>query len=188
MSILDYIDSLQDKIEGLFVNDAGELVECSAPEVTSDDLVNPNVRAFLMCIRVCEGTAGPNGYRTSFGGKLFDDFSHHPQLSAPFTQTNGQTNTSTAAGAYQFMPKTWAAMQKALGLADFSPLNQDRAGVELVRRAKALEDVKAGNFVEALRKCSTVWMSLPFSTHPQPMKTVEYCRQAYLSNGGMIAE
>lgn len=187
MSILDYIDSIQGKIEGLFVNDAGELVECSAPEVTSDDLVNPNVRAFLMCTRVLEGTAGPNGYRTSFGGKLFDDFSKHPQLSAPFVQTDGKPNSSTAAGAYQFMPKTWNAIQRALALPDFSPLSQDRAAVELIRRAHALEDVKSGNFVEALRKCSVVWMSFPFSTHPQPTKTVEVARFAYLSNGGTIA-
>lgn len=189
MSILDYFDILQGKIEGLFIDEAtGELVECNAPPVTADDLLDENVRAFLMCLRVCEGTAVPDGYRMMFGRKLFNDFSRHPNVSIAFTQTDGRTNTTTAAGAYQFMFKTWSMVQKALGLPDFSPIYQDRAAVELIRRAQALEDVKAGRFVEAIRKCSPVWASLPYAPpeYKQPTKTMEFARQAYLSNGGSI--
>lgn len=41
---------------------------------------NKNVEAFLFTIRRAEGTAGVNGYRTMFTGKLFDDYSKHPNI------------------------------------------------------------------------------------------------------------
>lgn len=188
MSILDYFDAVQAKIEGLFQDEQGNEVECTAPPVVASDLENENVRAFLMAIRVCEGTAGPAGYQTLFGGKQFDGFAQHPNQRIPFTQTDGKQNFSTAAGAYQFLAPTWAGLQKSIGLQTFSPANQDRGAIELIRRVGALEDVKAGNFVEAIDRCATVWASLPASKYPQPKRTLEFARRAYLSNGGVIAE
>lgn len=85
-----------------------------------------NLRAFLYLIRYCEGTAGENGYRTQFGGGLFDSFDDHPRQ-AITRKLGGKDLTSTAAGAYQFLSRTWDECAKALSLPDFSPESQDRA-------------------------------------------------------------
>jgi len=42
-----------------------------------EQMTRSNLPAFLMTIRSCEGTAGDDGYKTLFGGKLFDT---HPPL------------------------------------------------------------------------------------------------------------
>ena len=38
-----------------------------------------NLRAFLQTIRQAEGTAGPDGYRTMFGGDLINSYADHPR-------------------------------------------------------------------------------------------------------------
>lgn len=141
--------------------------------------INGNVRAFLWVIRHCEGTPGPNGYRTIFGGSLFDDFSKHPGIYIPFGKTR-----SSAAGAYQFLERTWKALAKQHGFKDFSPESQDQGAVELIRGRNALKDVEEGRFESALRKCSPEWASLPFSTYGQPTKKLEFCKQIYEQYGG----
>jgi muramidase (phage lysozyme) len=112
---------------------------------------NDNVKAFLMMIRHAEGTAGANGYRTLFGGKLFNDYAQHPRVKVPFRNTY-----STAAGAYQFLYSTWYRLSLKLGLKDFSPESQDKACIELIREKNALEDVKNGNFESAIKKIAKV--------------------------------
>ena len=62
-----------------------------------------NLSAFLMMIRACEGTDGPDGYRTLFGGKLFADYSDHPNVRQSFRQTDGTIRFTTATGPYQFI-------------------------------------------------------------------------------------
>lgn len=188
MSILDYIDSVQARIEGLFKDNEGTLAECTAPPVTADDLLNENVRAAIMMVRVCEGTGGPDGFRMLFGGKLFDGFAAHPNVRIPFTQTDGVQNFSTAAGAGQFLSATWASIEKRLGFHGFTPQQQERGFVELFRQVGALNDIKAGQFVTFVNKLGKLWASMPSSIYPQPKRTMEFARRAYLSNGGVIAE
>jgi lysozyme len=105
---------------------------------------DPNVQAFLTLVRTGEGTTGPNGYRTLFGGGLFDSFADHPNIAV----TRG-TLTSTAAGAYQILYRTWLEAKAALGLTDFSPASQDAAAIWLIQRRGALADVQAGRFDSA---------------------------------------
>ena len=149
--------------------------------------LTPNMNAFLATIRACEGTSGPNGYRTLFGGDLFDSFADHPRTPVPFRQTDGKQNFSTAAGAYQFIARTWDRVAAKLGLRDFGPASQDAAAVELIRQAGALDDVNAGRLRDALDKCAPVWASLPASTYPQPKRTYAFAERAYLNNGGTLA-
>src|SRR5687768_5865863 len=85
---------------------------------------NANCAAFMHMIRVGEGTADEDGYRRMFGGELFDSFADHPRK-AITKKLGGKPITSTAAGAPQFLARTWDECAKALGLADFSPVNQD---------------------------------------------------------------
>lgn len=138
-------------------------------------LQNPNVQAFLMLIRTGEGTANANGYRTLFGGRLFDGFADHPRI----TVTAGGY-TSTAAGAYQFLSKTW----DGLGLPDFSPGMQDLGAVMLIKRRGALADVIAGRLGAAIAKCNKEWASLPGSPYGQPTMTATRAASLFAQWGG----
>jgi len=146
----------------------------------------PNVRAFLAMIRNAEGTAGRNGYRTLFGGELFDHFADHPRI-AVTRSLGGAPLTSTAAGAYQFLARTWDEVRAALELGDFSPEAQDVAAVYLIRRRGALVDVRAGLFDVAVSKVSREWASLPGSPYGQPVKSLEHVRAVYADAGGSFA-
>lgn len=153
---------------------------------TDLDLSNANLQAFLRMIRYAEGTASANGYRMLFGGGLFEGYDDHPRT--PVTATlGGKRITSTAAGAYQFLERTWDDIKRAAGVSDFSPESQDRAAAALIRRRGALADVYAGRFSEAVRKCAREWASLPGSPYGQPVKTMAQVTAAYQGAGGWIA-
>lgn len=151
------------------------------------DALNGNVQAFLWVIRNCEGTAGENGYRTLFGGSLFDSFKDHPNILKTFKLKKGGTLSSTAAGAYQILKRTWDGLRKNHPgmFPDFSPSSQDLAAIALIRGRKALADVEEGRFDIAIRKCALEWASLPGSPYGQPTKTLEFCKQIYEQHGGV---
>jgi muramidase (phage lysozyme) len=148
-------------------------------------MMSANLRAFLWMIRVCEGTSGPDGYRTMFGGGLFASFRDHPRK-AITKPLGSRTITSTAAGAYQFLAKTWDECAAALGLTDFGPESQDRAAAFLIKRRGALADVEAGRIEAAIAKCAKEWASLPGSPYGQPVKTLEKCLMVYRAAGGLL--
>ena len=149
-------------------------------------LADTNVRAFLHVIRAGEGTADEDGYRRQFGGELFTDFSRHPNRA--ITKTLGDKQlTSTAAGAYQFLGRTWSECQAALNLPDFSPASQDLAAVFLIARRKGLEHIIAGRLEQAIAACANEWASLPGSPYGQPTKTLAQCHAVYKQHGGTYA-
>lgn len=134
-------------------------------------LQSPYVRAFLGALRWCEGTDGPNGYRTLFGGSTFDSFDDHPRR--PITARLGaRTITSTAAGAFQFLSKTWDGLVRQYGFSDFSPKNQDLGAVALIDGRRALDSLLAGDFESTIKLCAREWASLPGSPYGQPVKTM----------------
>ena len=143
-----------------------------------DDL---NVRAFLAALRLGEGTKGPDGYRTMFTGRLFDSFHDHPRQ---VNHANGID--STAAGAYQFLSKTWDGLVKQYGFDDFSPANQDLACIALIHGRGALDDVVNGRIEQAVAKCNKEWASLPGSPYGQPVVTMEKFLAEYKTNGGEL--
>jgi muramidase (phage lysozyme) len=158
--------------------------------VTRDELRlcldDPNVQAFLQVIRAGEGTSDLDGYRRMFGGALFDSFRDHPrQLHT--CQTRHGPLSSTAAGAYQFLSRTWTALVDQYGFEDFSRQNQDEAAVALIDGRGALQDVIGGRFSEAIRKCCKEWASLPGAGYNQPERTFAQALEVYASNGGRIA-
>jgi muramidase (phage lysozyme) len=160
-------------------------------------LDHPNVVAFLRMLRHGEGTAGEDGYRIVFGGRRFvgkdgiigtvDDFADHPRGAITAT-LKGTPITSTAAGAYQFLSRTWDGLVKQYGFADFSPKNQDLGAVALIKGRKALDDVIAGRFEQAVLKCNKEWASLPGSPYGQPVVTMARARQEYEQAGGTYAQ
>lgn len=148
-------------------------------------LRNPNVRAFLSVIRHGEGTAGNYGYRTMFGGETFDGYAWHPNRKVTKT-VGGKPLTSTAAGAYQFLFKTWEGLVNRYGFEDFSPECQDEAAVALIAIRHALQDVVDGHFSVAIDKCAEEWASLPGSPYGQPTMTMDRARDIYVKYGGLL--
>ena len=147
----------------------------------AQSLHHENVKAFLRVIRAGESSQGDEAYRMMFGGKLFDSFDHHPNIKVT---ANGLT--STAAGAYQFLFRTWAEVSEALMLPDFSPPMQDLAAVYLINRRKALEDVEAGRIEQAIEKCNREWASLPGSPYGQPTRTLAQALATFKEYGGTL--
>jgi muramidase (phage lysozyme) len=145
-------------------------------------LDDPNVKAFFAVIRAGEGTSDSGGYSRHYGGTSFDSFADHPRIAI----TAGRW-TSTAAGAYQHLARTWDECADALGLEDFSPKNQDLAALFLIDRRKALEDVLAGRIEQAIAKCNREWASLPGSPYGQPVRTMEQALATYRAHGGELA-
>jgi muramidase (phage lysozyme) len=138
-----------------------------------------NVKAFLLMIQYSEGTAGANAYRTLYGGSLFMDFSKHPNK-----RITKYGLTSTAAGAYQILFRTWGEIAEKLKLTDFSPVSQDRAAIELIKRRKALDDVMAGRFSIAIGKCKKEWASLPGAGYGQNENSLKSLLAVYQMAGG----
>ena len=169
------------------------------PTMTDATTEDANQAAFLQMIRQAEGTAGVNGYRTMFGGRLFNSFDDHPRDPLQFTDKANRRLWSSAAGAYQFMAvspipgggstkvDTWDRLAKKLQLADFSPANQDRAALELISEDGALNDVRAGRFDSAVGKVRRTWASMPGAGYAQPERSIEALRTAYLNAGGNLA-
>lgn len=144
--------------------------------------MSPNLQAFLAVIRACEGTAGPNGYRTLFGGTLFNSYDEHPRVTI-----HASGYASTAAGAYQILASSWDDYRAKTGAGkSFTPEAQDAYAVWAIRdKRHALEDVEAGRLDEAIAKCNKEWASLPGSPYGQPVRTLDYCRGVYRAAGGM---
>lgn len=144
---------------------------------------DPNVRAFLMMIRIGEGTAGADGYTKFFGGSHFSDLSKHPNVAH-----TGGGYTSTAAGAYQFLYSTWQQIAAQYGLPDFSPASQDIGAVALIKQQGALADVMAGRIATAIRKCNRIWASLAGSPYGQPTLTMADDLANFVNAGGNLTD
>ena len=132
-------------------------------------LNNPNARQMLDIIAKAEGVK--LGYNTGFGNTRFDSLQSHPNIRKQFKQTDGKTNTTTAAGRYQFLKGTWDGAARQYGLKDFSPQNQDIAALALMAQNGSLPYVLKGDFQTAVKKSGGTWASLPSSTYAQPKRS-----------------
>lgn len=143
---------------------------------TRDDLLaisqEPNVAAFLHVIRFCEGTLGDRGFQTIYGYQYFDSFADHPRK-----KVTAGAYTSSAAGAFQFMPQTWDEMRAKYALPDFSPASQIAGAVGLLIRRGALDAIRAGDLDRAVDLTNEEWASLPGSPYGQPTRTMAQVRE-----------
>lgn len=143
-----------------------------------------NVRAFLRVLREGESSQTDDAYRMRFGGELVDPgLIWHPGGTVK-RLINGKAIESSAAGAYQFLARTWESVAHEIGLANFGPASQDLAAIYLIARRGALPDVVAGRLDDAIRRCSGEWASLPDSPYGQPTLTFERARAVYERWGG----
>jgi muramidase (phage lysozyme) len=157
--------------------------------MTRDDLLTisrePNVAAILDAIAACEGTDGPAGYRTRFGGSTFESFADHPGGTITAT-SRGREITSSAAGRYQFLERTWRTIALQYDLPSFEPVWQNVAAVALIAGRGALADVRAGRLEAAVAKLNPEWASLPGAPYNQPTKHIDFVRNAYMRAGGRL--
>ena len=146
--------------------------------------LTPERRAVLNTIRYAEGTwkdGEDKGYRIMYGGGQFQDLSRHPE------RVVVKRYTSAAAGAYQFLPKTWKGVAKELRLASFEPRHQDQAALHLIERRGALDEIdRQGLTKDAMAKLAPEWASFPTkagrSAYGQPVKSHQELARFYSSN------
>ena len=122
-------------------------------------------RAFIDTLAYAEGT--DTNYNYIFTHVTFKSYADHP-----LRVICSRGLCSNAAGRYQFLSRTWDPLAEDLGLKDFTPPSQDKAVMELIRRAGAYNAVsKSSNyesFKKALSKLNDIWASLPGSPYGQP--------------------
>ena len=134
--------------------------------------ISPNARRWLNTISFAEGTwdarSGQPRYAITFGYRPIGDLSKHPDR---VIKSGGYA--SAAAGAYQFMPGTWAGVQQKLRLPDFGPISQDLGALQLIR-ARGVNPDKDPITPQTLAKLAPEWASIPTlrggSYYGQPSK------------------
>jgi lysozyme len=123
-----------------------------------------NVVKFLMLITETEGTDKQGTpYNELFGYDNFKDYATHPNI-----KVKKGALTSTAAGRYQILKKTFDGLK----MKDFTPASQDQAAIDLIKGRKAYQDILNGDFKTAILKCNKEWASLPESPYGQPTHTM----------------
>ncbi len=137
--------------------------------ISAEKAGGKNVVAFLDMLAWSEGTstikASDDGYNVLVGGKLFSDYSVHPNVLVDLPRYKIK---STAAGRYQFLKRTWDAIVRNYGFKGrFIPEAQDLAAIKLLSECGALPLIQAGRIQEAIAKASPIWASLPGAGYGQ---------------------
>lgn len=151
---------------------------------------HPNVVAFLDMIAWSEGTTGKgdDGYNKVVDGLdspgFFSDYANHPNI---LVTVNRKGLKSTAAGRYQFLSRYWSAYKKQLSLPDFGPVSQDKWAIQLIRERGAFGDVIRGDINTAVKKCRTIWASLPGAGYGQPEHSLDKVVARFVALGGQLS-
>lgn len=125
-----------------------------------DLLKNPYIKAGLDTIAKCEGVK--YGYKTLYGNTAIDSLAAHPNK-----KVTKWGITSTAAGRYQFLFRTWEAIRKKYLLPDFNKQSQDIAALVLLDEKGALDLLAKGDVLGAFYKARKVWASFPSAGYGQ---------------------
>ncbi|MCE5212512.1 MAG: glycoside hydrolase family 104 protein [Deltaproteobacteria bacterium] len=145
-----------------------------------------NRKAFLDMIAWSEGTStipeSDNGYNVLVGGKLFFTYNDHPRQ---LVVINSKLK-STAAGRYQLLSRYYDYYKKLLKLDDFSAPSQDAIAIQQIKECRALDDVDAGNFERAVKKCSNIWASFPGNNYGQHQQKISALLAVYTEAGGEV--
>ncbi len=163
--------------------DEVELVPFDPPvDPAADD--EGNVAAFLDMLAHAEGTiryGDQDGYNVIVGGRLFSDYSDHPRQPIALPRYG---ISSTAAGRYQFLSRTWDDLATRFKLRDFSPASQDAGAIQLIRQCKALGLIHDGRIREAIHACRRIWASLPGAGYGQREVDTDELVEVYRGAGG----
>ena len=143
---------------------------------------NANVNAYLNMLMDAEGTSRhANPYAVAGGGKvMIQDLSQaggFPKWG--FTQTDGKKNTSSAAGAFQFLNSTYDDLRRqGYEVNDFQPQTQRMAAIALLKQNGALPHIVNGDFDTAIRKSASTWASLPGSPYAQKTRDMKFVQDS----------
>lgn len=159
-----------------------------------------NIAAGLKVIRLAEGTEGqPDPWRVCYGYRhTIQDTSSHPAITGEWmgellpdemcaNAGFGPGCKSTAAGAYQINKVTYRDVSAKTGVVGFDRASQDTYAISLIARCGALEDLKAGNVAEFVRKCRGRWASLPGNSAKQGQRTYAQLTLWFQQAGGQLA-
>lgn len=138
-----------------------------------------NVRKFLDFLGEAEGA----DYNVIVGGSRFNDYSRHPGVVGLRTKEG----PSTAAGKYQITQTTYNEFAPKLGIKDFSPESQDKIALAIIAQSGALDDVRQGNFRNAIDKLGGRWASLPSSNYSQPKRGWDWAEKRLGGMGDVVA-
>lgn len=127
-------------------------------------------------IAAAEGTT-KFGYHTLVGNTKIADLSKHPNKVVRLSATL----SSTAAGRYQFLFRTWKPIALALDLPDFGPRSQDLACVELLRECGALPIILDDGqpITQAIHAARKIWASFPGAGYGQSERSLSFMLGAY---------
>lgn len=154
-------------------------------------MISANLKAFLATIAWSEGTStNPatknEGYDVIVSGpdgpELLTTYADHPFAfgrPAKIVRPGPPPLTSSAAGRYQILLRYWQAYKTMLRLPDFTPQSQDAVAIRQIHERGALELIEAGNITQAIRECSPIWASLPYSPYGQPVHSMETLLKVY---------
>lgn len=156
-----------------------------------------NLAAFLDMLAWSEGTAGigDDGYNVLVGSRktqaiLFTSYADHPRLFVrlraddPKTPQNEEL-VSSAAGRYQLLGRFFEPYKAQLRLPDFGPVSQDQIAAQQIRERSALVVIESGDLAEAVRRCSSIWASLPGNNYGQYQQKLTDLRQRFTAAGGI---
>jgi muramidase (phage lysozyme) len=158
--------------------------------------MNANLKAFLDMIAYSElGEKllknSDNGYNVIVGGSLFatidgkPDYRYHPKKRVYIKRIK---DWSTAAGRYQILLRYWNAYKEQLNLKDFGHASQDAVAIQLIKECRAIKDIEAGRFAEAVHKCNSRWASLPGAGYNQHENEIKALQLAYANSGGTVLD
>lgn len=159
--------------------------------ISANEAGGNRVLAFVDAIGVSELgrkllAASDDGYDVLVGStpgnvKKFFSYDAHPNVLVELTihHADGTSSIvkSTAAGRYQILHRTAVGLK----MKSFSPEDQDRACIELVRECKALPYVLAGDIRNAFRMCAKTWASLPGAGYNQHENKMDLLADAYFA-------
>jgi muramidase (phage lysozyme) len=160
------------------------------PRLSAAQAGGQNLLAFLDMLAWSEGTDHPRqrtldqGYDVIVGGSLFAGYADHPRKLIALPKLGIK---STAAGRYQLLSRYYDAYKRQLGLADFSPLSQDKIAIQQIRERRALPDIQAGRIAQAIAKCRNIWASLPGAGYGQHEHKLDDLLAHYVAAGGVLA-
>lgn len=145
-----------------------------------------NICAFLDMIAFTEGTdnnrqpTNDEGYDVLVGGKLFTDYSTHPNVLVKLSASL----SSTAAGRYQVLNRFWPHYRDLLHLPNFGPVSQDRYAIQQLKERKAIQLLEDGRFEDAVLACNNIWASLPGSPYGQHTYPMSEAKAVYVMHNG----
>ena len=158
------------------------------PRITATEAGGANLLPFLDALAFSEGTSNSpttrdDGYDQIVGRTRFTSYASHPRVLVDLPRLGIK---STAAGRYQLLARYWDAYSKQLGLADFSPISQDRIALQQIKERRAVDDILAGRFDAAVEKCRNIWASLPGAGYGQYEHKIDDLRAVFERSGGTL--